>query len=199
MIENSILQGSLVISEKKFIKRFGSVAGHRMFLIDAPAESIARVSDKLSSALRDYGMDIVPAGERLAMFSVVEHTYLKIFLLLGGLGLVLGTVGLGLVVLRNVLDRRGELGMLRAVGFDRRTLKRMVLYEHAGLLGAGLLFGVAAAAVAVGPVLKTPGAPVPYGWLMITIVCIAGSGVLWIWAATAIALGGNLLEAIRNE
>ena len=89
--------------------------------------------------------------------------------------------------------------MLRAVGFDRRTLKRMVLYEHAGLLGAGLLFGVAAAAVAVGPVLKTPGAPVPYGWLMITIVCIAGSGVLWIWAAMAIALGGNLLEAVRNE
>ncbi|MEE8305966.1 MAG: FtsX-like permease family protein, partial [Gammaproteobacteria bacterium] len=159
MIENSILQGSLVISEKNFIERFGSVAGHRMFLIDAPAERVARVSDKLSSALRDYGMDIVPAGERLAMFSVVEHTYLKIFLLLGGLGLVLGTLGLGLVVLRNVLDRRGELGMIRAVGFDRGTLKRMVLYEHAGLLAAGLLFGVAAAAIAVGPVLKTPGAP----------------------------------------
>ena len=33
----------------------------------------------------------------------------------GGLGLLLGSVGLGVVVLRNVLERRGELALLLAV------------------------------------------------------------------------------------
>ena len=48
----------------------------------------------------------------------------SIFQLLGGLGLLLGSVGLGVVVLRNVLERRGELAILRAVGFRRRSLRR---------------------------------------------------------------------------
>jgi ABC-type antimicrobial peptide transport system permease subunit len=37
--------------------------------------------------------------------------------------LLLGSAGLGVVVLRNVLERRGELGLLSAVGFRRRELE----------------------------------------------------------------------------
>jgi ABC-type antimicrobial peptide transport system permease subunit len=135
----------------------------------------------------------------LAEFNAVENTYLSIFQLLGGLGLILGSVGLGLVVLRNVLDRRGELAMLRAVGFDKVALKRMVFYEHSGLCLCGLACGVMAALVAVGPVLKSPGAKVPYLSLTLTIAAIGISGVVWIWIATVFALSGRLLDALRNE
>ena len=41
----------------------------------------------------------------------------------GLLGLLLGSAGLGVVVLRNVLERRGELGLLQAVGFPRRSIR----------------------------------------------------------------------------
>ena len=199
MLKNSILQGSLVISEDEFIKRFPSEDGYRLLLIDAPQEKTEAVTDLLSARLRDYGLALTPTTQRLAEFSAVENTYLSIFQLLGGLGLVLGSLGLGLVVLRNVLERRGEFAMLQAVGFDKAALKRMVFYEHGGLMAGGLVCGIIASLVAVSPALKSPGAQIPYFSLTITIAAIAASGLVWIRVATAFALSGKMLEALRNE
>jgi len=223
MLKNSILQGSLVISEDEFIKRFPSEDGYRMFLIDIhdtrpktqdpraasgvwSLESGSSIEDRteavagaLSSRLKDYGLALTPATQRLDEFNAVENTYLSIFQLLGGLGLILASVGLGLVVLRNVLERRGELAMLQAVGFEKAELKRMVFYEHGGLLAGGLACGIIAAMVAVSPALKSPGAQIPYFSLVLTIAAIAISGIVWIWIATAFALSGKMLDALRNE
>ena len=44
--------------------------------------------------LEDRGMEWVPAAQRLNDFNAVQNTYLSIFSTLGGLGLLLGTVGL---------------------------------------------------------------------------------------------------------
>ncbi|MHC4619247.1 MAG: FtsX-like permease family protein, partial [Planctomycetota bacterium] len=168
-LKNSILQGSLIIAESNLVERFPSEQGYRVFLIDAPADRTEAAAGELSAGLRDFGLELTTTAERLAAFNAVENTYLSIFQLLGGFGLILGSVGLGLVVLRNVLDRRGEFGMLRAVGFSKGALKQMVFYEHGGLMLGGLLCGVVAAMVAVGPALRSPGAQVPYLSLVLTI------------------------------
>jgi putative ABC transport system permease protein len=199
LLKNSILQGSLIIAEDEFIKRFPSEEGYRMLLIDCPQQKIDAVTDKLSFGLKDFGLDLMPADHRLAEFSAVENTYLSIFQLLGGFGLILGSVGLGLVVLRNVLDRRGELAMLRAVGFDKITLRNMIFHEHGGLMLGGLACGVIAALVAVGPALKSPGAHAASFSLVLTIVAIGISGMIWIWIAANFALSGEMLDALRNE
>ena len=199
MLKNSVLQGSLLISEDEFIKRFPSEDGYRVLLIDAPQDRSEAVAGELSSRLKDFGLALTPTTQRLAEFNAVENTYLSIFQLLGGLGLILASVGLGLVVLRNVLERRGELAMLQAVGFDKAELKRMVFYEHGGLLAGGLACGIIAAMVAVSPALKSPGAQIPYFSLVLTIAAIAISGIVWIWIATAFALSGKMLDALRNE
>jgi len=102
LIKNSILQGSLIISQDDFIRRFPSEEGYRMILIDCPQEKIEAVTDKLSFGLKDLGMDLMPSAQRLAEFGAVENTYLSIFQLLGGLGLILGSVGLGLVAGRGI-------------------------------------------------------------------------------------------------
>jgi membrane associated rhomboid family serine protease len=83
----------------------------------------------------------------------------------------------------------------------------MVFYEHWALLLCGLVCGVIAALVAVGPAIlsptsaadKSPGAAVPYFSLTLTIVAIVVSGIVWIWMATVFALSGKMLEALRNE
>ena len=199
MLKNSILQGSLLIAEDEFVKRFSSEGGYRMFLVDTPAEKKDKVRNKLSYRLRDFGMELTPTRQRLAAFNAVENTYLSVFQLLGSLGLILGSVGLGLVVLRNVLERRGELAMLRAVGLSKDALKQVVFYEHLGLMLCGLVCGVGAALVAVSPALRSPRAQVPYFSLTITVAAIAVSSLLWIWIATAFALRGKLLDALRNE
>ncbi len=199
MLKNSILQGSLVISEDEFIKRFPSEDGYRLLLIDAPQEKNEAVADLLSTRFRDYGLALTPTTQRLAEFNAVSNTYLSIFQLLGGLGLILGSLGLGLVVLRNVLERRGEFAMLQAVGFNKAALKRMVFYEHGGLMVGGLVCGIIASLVAVSPALKSPGAQIPFFSLAFTIAAIAASGLVWIRVATAFALSGKMLEALRNE
>ncbi|MCU0915635.1 MAG: ABC transporter permease [Planctomycetes bacterium] len=199
MLASSVLQGSLVIAEDEFLARFPSVDGYRVFLIDVPAEKADAATQTLTADLRDYGLLLTPTGERLAAFGSVENTYLSIFMVLGGLGLVLGSMGLGLVVLRNMLERRGELAMLRAVGFGRGRLRRMVFYEHWGLLLAGLACGVISAMVAVMPALQSPGAQVPYLSLATMVGGIALSGAVWVWLAGTLALQGRLLDALRHE
>ena len=198
-VANSILQGSLLIDETQFLKRFPGESGYRMWLIDAPAGSLPKVSATLSRALQDDGLELTPTIQRLNEFNAVQNTYLGTFQILGGLGLLLGSAGLGVVVLRNVLERRGELGLLLAVGFRKRQVQWLILSEHGALLGLGLSLGVLAAAVAVLPSILSPAARLPYKSLGLTLVAICLNGALWTWLATRTALRGNLLQALRNE
>ena len=128
----------------------------------ARASISSRACAALESALGDYGLDAVPAADRLADLLAVQNTYLATFQSLGGLGLLLGTLGLAVVQLRNVLERRGELALMRSVGFRRRRLSAMVLLESALLLLLGLAVGCTAALVAVLPHWLAGGAAAPW-------------------------------------
>jgi putative ABC transport system permease protein len=194
-----ILQGSLLIDEDEFVDRFPKESGHRMFLIDAPSNHVESVSTVLSKGLRDAGLELMPASRRLAEFNAVQNTYLSTFQVLGGLGLLLGSVGLGVVVLRNVLERRGELALLLAVGYRPRSLKWLVISEHGALLVLGLGIGVMAALVSVLPAVLSPGGGLPYLSLALTLGAVLFSGGIWTWLATWLALRGNLLDALRNN
>jgi predicted lysophospholipase L1 biosynthesis ABC-type transport system permease subunit len=198
-LENSILQGGLVISEQNLLEKFPSTSGYRAMLVDAPPDEAAKVSADLSEQLSDVGLSLVPAAERLAAFNTVENTYLAIFQALGGLALALGSIGLGVVVLRNVLERRSELALLRAVGFPRRKLYWMVLSEHWALLALGLACGVAASLGAVLPLVESLGTQVPYLSLAVMLAAVLAAGLLWTYLATRLALRGPLLEALRSE
>lgn len=199
MMGNSVMQGNLLISEENFIREFPSRSGYQVFLVDAPPGQEEAVGKELARGLEDMGVDLTPTAERLAAFNAVENTYLSIFAVLGGLGLLLGSLGLGVVVLRNVLERRGELGLLRAIGFRPAALQWLVFSEHSVLLALGLVVGVVAALLAVLPALRSPGAEVPYGTLALTLAAVLVSGIVWTWGATALALRGPLLAALRNE
>jgi len=198
-VANSILQGSLIVAEPEFIKRFPGEAGYRMFLMDAPAREAAVVSGALTRGLRDRGLELTPAAERLNAFNAVQNTFLDTFQVLGALGLLLGSAGLGVVVLRNVLERRGELALLSAVGFTPRALRRLVLAEHTVLQALGLMLGVVAAVLALLPVLLSPSAQISYFPLGAMLGLVFLSGLFWTWAAARLALRGELLPALLNE
>jgi putative ABC transport system permease protein len=198
-LANSILQGALIIDESEFQRRFPGVSGYRMFLIDCPSNRVQEVSAELTRALQDYGFEATPAAQRLAAFNAVQNTYLSTFQVLGGLGLLLGSAGLGIVVLRNVLERRGELALLMAVGFRKARIQRLVLAEHAALLMAGLVIGIIAALVAILPSVLSPRAELPVRSLAVTLGGVMLFGLLSAWLATRAAVRGNLLEGLRNE
>jgi putative ABC transport system permease protein len=117
---------------------------------------------------------------------------------LGALGLLLGSVGLAVVIVRNLLERRGELAVLLAAGFGKRQLMRLVLFEHVLLLIAGLAAGGIAAAVAVLPALM---ARQQIGWasLGFAIAIVLLNGAVWAWLATRSAFRANLVETLKVE
>ncbi len=198
-IENSILQGGLVISEASFRAAFPAVEGYRLFLLDGiePSELEERGA-VLSGVMEDVGLSLEPTVDRLARFNAVQATYLTIFQALGALGVTLGCVGLGIVVLRNLLERRAELAMMLALGFSRGRLRRVVLIEHLGVLAAGLVIGAAAAGVALRPMWAEASASMwrPLGATLAACVLVTAVSVGW---ATRVALRGRLTEALRGE
>lgn len=198
-LANSVLQGSLLIDEDVFAERFPSASGYQSFLIDAPAEKADEISKTLTKGLRDNGLELTRSTKRLAQLNAVQNTYLGTFQILGGLGLLLGSAGLGVVVLRNVLERRGELAVMLALGFKSGSLKKMVITEHVALLCLGLLSGIGAAVLAVIPALQSPASDLPYDRLILTLVGVLLSGIVFTWLASLWALRGKIIDSLRNN
>ena len=198
-LSDSIFQGELVMSEQPFVRLFPEWEGYRFFLADAPAAKAPAVTDLLESRLSDFGVDVASTAERLAGFHRVEYTYLSTFQMLGGLGLVLGTLGLGAILLRNVLERRRELAVLRALGYTRRDFLTMVVAENVFLLVAGLVIGTFCALVAIAPMFLDRGGRLPIDTLALLLAGVLGTGLLASLGATAAALRSPLLSALRAE
>jgi ABC-type antimicrobial peptide transport system permease subunit len=129
----------------------------------------------------------------------VQNTYLTTFQSLGGLGLLLGTFGLATVQLRNVLERRGELALLRAAGFRRARLALLVMLENAALLVGGLGVGVLAALIAILPHLLQGGAAIPWGTLTVTLSIVLLVGLAAGMSAVRATLRAPLLPSLRGE
>jgi ABC-type antimicrobial peptide transport system permease subunit len=199
-LADSVFQGELMVSERNFLRHFPEQEGYRVFLIDLPeGRDARRVAAVLEERLSDFGFDAASTAERLAGFHRVENTYLSTFQMLGGLGLALGTLGLAAVLLRNVLERRRELALLRAVGYDRRHFGLMIVAENALLLACGLLTGTLCALLAIAPVVSARGGRLPFASLGLLLAAVVVSGLAASLVATAAALRAPLLAALREE
>ena len=201
VLPGSIFQGDLLVSEKALLRHFPETSGYRFFLVETKPEEAGAVQRALqrTETLAGHGLSVQTSGQRLDRFLVVQNTYLATFQSLGGLGLLLGTFGLAAVQLRNVLERRGELALLRATGFRRRTLASMVMLENALLLLAGLASGLLAALVAVLPHLVSGGASIPWTSLGGTLALVLAVGLLAGLTAVRAVLVAPLLTALRGE
>jgi len=202
MLDSSVFQGVLLMSDENFLRLFPSRAGHEYFLIelnDPNPAAVRNVSDTLETKLSDFGFDAERVSDRLAGFLAVQNTYLSAFQTLGGLGLVLGTIGLGTVMLRNIVERREELALLRAVGFRGGSVAWLVLAENAFLLLCGLGGGAAAALLAMLPHLLSTGADVPWTSLAMLLAAVFGTGLVAALFAVTEAVRTPLLAALRSE
>jgi hypothetical protein len=197
-LRDSIFQSELVMAEGRFRELFPEQEGYRLLLVEAPdAEATAK---ELENALSDLGGDATLTTARLAEFHRVENTYLSTFQTLGGLGLLLGTVGLAAVLLRNVIERRRELALLGAVGYRPRHFLLMVMAENAVLLGGGLVAGAVCAMLAIAPAAAERGSRLPLttgGALLLFALLV--TGLLSSALAAKAATRGPLLAALRSE
>ncbi len=197
-VSDSLFQSQLIISESNFTKYFPSQSGYQFFLIKTPSDLREEAAQVLEKTLVDYGFDLTSASDRLASYRAVENTYISTFQSLGGLGVLLGTFGLALVLFRNIIERRGELATLRAFGFRRQLLSRMLFLESCFLLAVGMLIGIVAGLVAI---LGSQGHLPSFPWLSLTItlLLIFGFGIIANAVAVAVALRSPLLTTLKSE
>jgi putative ABC transport system permease protein len=197
-LADSIFQSELLMSDENFLRLFPEQGGYSFFLLEAAPEATSVAAAVLEEQLADFGFDVISTSERLASFHRVENTYLSTFQTLGGLGLVLGSFGLATVLLRNVLERRRELALLRAIGYNSGHFALMVIAENAFLVSCGLVTGSLCALVAIGPAFVSRGGHVPAlsVWLLLSVFV---TGLFASLAATVAALRTPLLPALRAE
>jgi ABC-type antimicrobial peptide transport system permease subunit len=194
-LQDSIFQSEILVSEENFLRLYPAVEGFRFFLLKAPSSAVPVLEEALSA----YGFDIQTVASRLAGFHRVENTYLATFRALGGLGLILGTVGLAAILLRNVLERRKELALLRAVGYRPRHVAAMVIAENLPLLLLGLATGTACALLAIAPAIASRGGHLPFATIATLLAAVLATGILASLAATAAALRSPLLAGLHSE
>jgi hypothetical protein len=199
LLQDSIFQSQLLVSEANFLKLYPSHEGYNFYLIDAPPDRTTAVKNQLETNLAERGFEVTPTARRLESYWAVENTYLATFQALGGLGVVLGALGLAVVLLRTIWERRAELALLRALGFRRSALGWLVLAENSFLLVLGLGVGALTALLTVVPHLARTSGEVPViriaELLGLVLVVGLGAGAL----AVATSLRAPLVPALRRE
>jgi uncharacterized membrane protein YhaH (DUF805 family) len=198
-LRDSILQGAMIIGEANFLRVFPDREGFRFFLLDAPPADGPALVRLLEEALADRGMAVERSADRLAAYHRVENTYLSTFQTLGILGLALGTFGLAAVVLRNVLERRRELALLRAVGYSGRALSLIIAVETVLLMAGGVVCGSVCAMLAIVPALIARGGSPPLAAAGAMLAAIVAAGLLASLAAAIAVRRMPLLAALRSE
>jgi putative ABC transport system permease protein len=179
-LANSVFQGNILISEKQFMKHWPSVSGTHVFLVSANRTDIEPIQSEFMRAFRDYGTDIKLADHKLAEFNAIENTYLSIFLVMGALAMLIGTIGLAVILARNLQERKAEIALLRATGFSRGRILKLIVTEYTVLLFYGTLAGGLSALAAVLPGLLNPAGKVSPLFLAGILLVLLGHGLFWI-------------------
>jgi hypothetical protein len=199
LLSNSVLQGSLLVGEAAFKRLFPQISGYRYFLVKPSEGRESQGAAAIENRLSDQGFDCQRTADVLADLMAVQNTYLSSFQALGAMGLLLGTLGLAAVQVRSVLERRAELGLLRAEGFTRSRLTQLVMLENLVLLLGGLAIGICAALIAVLPHAFVGGARPPWLELAIMLAIVSVCGCLFGWLVLRSMLRAPVVAALRGE
>jgi ABC-type lipoprotein release transport system permease subunit len=191
----SIFQGYVIISNEHFLNNYPSSSGSYVFLIDGEPEQEEAIGEELNSVFRDYGWEMEDTAKRLVEFYSVTNTYLSIFLALGALGMILGTIGLAIILARTILERRREIALMQAIGFGTRQLFRLLVNEYLLLLLAGVLTGFVTAVVATLPSFISSNTDASLKTVALITGLILVNGVLWIAGLSWFSLRNKKLVA----
>jgi len=158
----------------------------------------AAVGEAVAAAWADAGPIVQTTRARLASLAAVQNTFLAGFQALGTLGLLLGTAGLAAMQVQGVIERLGQIGLLRAVGFTSDRIRRLLVAETLFMVALGLAVGTLAGTLAVLPSLAGGRASVPTAWIAATSALTLAVAVLAGLVAAQIASRVSPRDALRS-
>ncbi len=195
----SVFQGNIIISNEHLLSNFPDLSGSALMLVETDADKSEKVTDLLYTYLEDYGISITTTSDRLLNFYSVTNTYLSIFMILGGMGVIIGTIGLSLVLVRNLIERRNEIAIYYAIGFKKSQIFNVIFLENFLLLITGMTTGILASAIAILPSVLSTNFSISNSFVFVLILMVLLSGLLWIYIPLKTVLKTKPLKHLRTE
>ncbi len=136
----------------------GAFPAERFFLSVTPGASASRAEQLAKTAFFPYGFVILDIADLLASSIAPIEGIIGLLQVFVALGLVVGIAALGIVALRAVVERRREIGMLRANGFTQRMVLRTLFLEYTFVTLVGIGIGTALGLLVVWDRTQSPAA-----------------------------------------
>jgi len=109
---------------------------------DGVSASHEEVAQELERAFVEYGLVTVVMRDTVREFMSMVSSVMQLMEVFLGIGLVVGITGLGIITIRNVAERRQEIGVMRAIGYQRTMVLNVFLIETSFVSLLGIAVGV---------------------------------------------------------
>jgi putative ABC transport system permease protein len=176
------------------------------YLKSADPERADDQAKAVEAALLENGVQAVSIRDELREFQKQNQGFLYVIQGFMGLGLIVGIAAVGVIAFRAVVERRQQIGMLRALGFQRSLVALSFLVETCFVVGIGVIAGtILAIALAYNLMTSEDFAGsdvdfiVPWGMVVaiLAITIVAALAMTWVPSRQAARLAPA--EALRYE
>lgn len=139
---NGVFFNGIVARSQLLSDVFGVGAGTLSFMKVTTGVDPTSVSNILRRDFAGLRMQTLVIPVLVGDFVQIGQSFLALFEGFLALGLVVGIAGLGIISIRSVVERRQEIGILRALGFRKRMVVAAFLLENSYIALLGILIGV---------------------------------------------------------
>jgi putative ABC transport system permease protein len=189
---------------------YAAVYGQPDYLVTmlrlAPGVSGDTTAKTIKSTLVTQGVQATSIKKLIDDGTAMSVGELRIFQVFLALGLFVGIAGLGVIAFRSVVERRQQIGMLRAIGFQRPTVTLSFVLESSFIAAMGIASGVVGALILSRNLLTSnyfgtsaPSFVIPWQEVIVFVAIAFGFALLMTWWPSRRASKVVIAEALRYE
>jgi putative ABC transport system permease protein len=196
----------LYVSDQTFREVFGAPDFSRFYVKLEPGVNASNMAKSIESALVTTGAQAESIKERIQKQQATFNSFFYLIEGFMGMGLLVGTAAVGVIAFRSVVERRRQIGMLRAIGYTRGTVALSFIMESSFIALLGIATGVGLALLLSFNLLQSDelsniqmGFVIPWWEILLTAAFAFGASFLMTILPSRQAAGITIAEAIRYE
>jgi len=132
----------LHVSQASFAAVYGAPDASRYLVKTVPGTDNRQAAREIEGALLTLGVQAESLRQTLDEQGELSRGFFYLIQGFMGLGLFVGVAAVGVIAFRTVVERRQQIGMLRAIGYTRRMVGLTFMIESAFIAFMGVLSGV---------------------------------------------------------
>lgn len=122
---------------------FADPVSYRFRVRPEKVDEVPEIAKSLEQAFVENGANAVSMAQEIKDFGRLQTMFFNLSIAFMALGLVVGIAALGVIAARAVVERRQQIGMLRAIGFRQGMIQFTFLTESSFVALLGITVGVA--------------------------------------------------------